>query len=54
MSIQEAAERAADYLSKEPAALEIEFEVTTQAGNVVYAIFSRNGLERVSKTPQVG
>lgn len=54
MSIQEANEAAQKYLASEPAAIEIEFEVTTKAGNVVYAIFSRNGLERVNKTPQSG
>jgi len=53
MTIQQAADRAAEYLAAVSAAVDIEIQVVTSAGHTMYAIFDRNGLVDASLAPRI-
>jgi hypothetical protein len=53
MTIQQAADRAAEYLAAVSAAVDIEIQVVTSAGHTMYAIFDRNGIVDASLAPRI-
>ena len=52
MAIQQATKAAAEYLAAVSAAVDIEIQVVTSAGQVMWAIFDRSGLIDASLTPR--